>query len=399
MTKLHKLQPIGIAGVPIEASWGRPGATSLVGRLAARGEGQRRWAELWFGTHVKAPSPVLEAVGRGGTLAQLLTRQPELLGASRGQWGEGLPFLFKVLSIDHLLSIQVHPDRMTAVQLHERDPDNYPDPNHKPEAAIAITPVELFYGFLPAAALRNNFRLHTELRILLGAERYDYVVEGGEIDSTHRRELFTAICGAAPNLLQEATKEILKRAPDTFQQDMVGRWFWRSAQQYPQGDCGLFCLLFMNFVTLLPGEAIAIAPRMLHAYASGDLVECMANSDNVVRCGLTPKKRDVDVLTALLDYEETMVFPLQPQLKAPGELHYDLPIEEFQLGALLAGAQLEYVAKEAELLVSVDGCGIITPTGSGSRMFQAGDAFFVPASARYALNIDRGTVYRATAAI
>merc|ERR1712072_492467 len=71
--------------------------------------------------------------------------------------------------------------------------------------------------------------------------------------------------------------------------------------QYP-GDIGCFCPFFLNHITLQPGEAIFLAANEPHAYLSGDLAECMACSDNVIRSGLTPKFKDVELLCECLTY-------------------------------------------------------------------------------------------------
>jgi len=75
----------------------------------------------------------------------------EVMGAKEEKLKSSLPYLFKVLSVRTALSIQAHPNKKLAEQLHLNFPDKYKDPNHKPEIAIALTDdFRAFYGFQSA---------------------------------------------------------------------------------------------------------------------------------------------------------------------------------------------------------------------------------------------------------
>jgi mannose-6-phosphate isomerase class I len=85
-------------------------------------------------------------------------------------------------------------------------------------------------------------------------------------------------------------------------------------RQYPE-DVGVLAALLFNYVKLSPGEAIYIGANEPHAYLSGECIECMATSDNVVRAGLTPKYRDVETLGDMLTYKQVNCIFMVSDLK------------------------------------------------------------------------------------
>ena len=132
--------------------WGKYGNSSLIADLtnSPTAERDEPFAEFWIGAHKKAPAETV-VDGKNWFLDKLIGKYPEeLLGSFVQQkFGAELPFLFKVLSVRTALSIQAHPDKAQAVELHARDPENYPDANHKPEVAIALSPLTMLIGFRP----------------------------------------------------------------------------------------------------------------------------------------------------------------------------------------------------------------------------------------------------------
>ncbi|EDQ85705.1 uncharacterized protein MONBRDRAFT_38716, partial [Monosiga brevicollis MX1] len=263
-------------------AWGKLGAASAVAQLAQAGntdfklDADKPYAELWMGTHAKAPSKVVLPDDSVITLSEALERYPELSKGSVTKAGQ-LPYLFKVLSVDKTLSIQAHPDKKLAEALHARDPEHYPDDNHKPEMAIAITPfmrsttdalrrfplpcLPAFVADAMAASLKNKDAVKESLAQLLGTlMRADTTLIATQLSALESR---------------------LKTVP-VDQRDETTQFVLRLADQYP-GDVGVFCLYLLNIVTLQPGEAMFLGPNLPHAYIDGDCIECMACSDNVVR--------------------------------------------------------------------------------------------------------------------
>src|SRR5690348_2600590 len=124
-----------------------------------------------MGTHPSNPS---KDVTTGRTLLDLVQDNQALLASSvAARYDNKVPFLFKVLSVNKALSIQAHPNKKLAEQLHARDPKNYPDDNHKPEMAIAITPFEGLCGFRPLEEIAHFLGAVPALRQLVGADKAD----------------------------------------------------------------------------------------------------------------------------------------------------------------------------------------------------------------------------------
>ncbi len=128
--------------------WGRLGKSSLVAELSLLPDAISEvtpYAELWMGSHPSDPSSILP---EGPLLLEYIQANPKSLGERvLAKYGPQLPFLFKVLSVEKALSIQAHPDKSLAGILHKRDPANYPDDNHKPELALAVSQFEVLCGF------------------------------------------------------------------------------------------------------------------------------------------------------------------------------------------------------------------------------------------------------------
>jgi len=318
-----------------------------------------------MGTHPSNPSRDLTT---GRDLLDLVNDNQALLGATiAAKYKRKLPFLFKVLSINKALSIQAHPNKKLAEQLHARDPKNYPDDNHKPEMAIALTPFEGLCGFRPLQEIVHFLGSVDSLRTLVSDEQataFVDTVKGHETDAsadaTKRnkgalQKLFKALMSASQSSLETATESLVEDAASGGE-DFAGGGVESTsgatlseliARLHGQfgADYGLFNLFFLNFVTLQPGEAMFLQADDIHAYVSGDIMECMASSDNVVRAGFTPKFKDVPTLVDMLTYSYA---PIEDQKMQPVDypyatlnragyssgsevILYDPPIEEFSV--------------------------------------------------------------------
>ncbi|KAJ5161638.1 Mannose-6-phosphate isomerase [Penicillium capsulatum] len=356
--------------------WGKVGQESAAARYAATTaapdfaiESEKPYAELWMGTHPSLPSKDVETQR---TLLDLIQDNQALLSAEiTERYGSQLPFLFKVLSVRKALSIQAHPNKKLAEQLHARDPRNYPDDNHKPEMTIAITPFEGLCGFRPLAEIVHFLQTIEPLRKLVGsqaASEFEEAVKGNEnsedVAVTQRnkdalRSLFTTLMESTPEKIESASKDLIaaaQAAPASFgtlpgdvetnpgDPAELAAIIQRLNEQFPN-DVGLFVFFFLNFIKLEPGEAMFLKADDIHAYVSGDIIECMASSDNVVRAGFTPKFKDVDTLTKMLTYsyapiEEQKLQPtdypyvvlnVPAYSSASSSMLYDPPIEEFSV--------------------------------------------------------------------
>lgn len=267
-------------------------------------------AEIWFGVHPLGPATV--RVGKQNVkLDSLLSRQPEMVGSIEHyrKFSKKLPFLMKILSISEPLSLQAHPDKKLAQDLHQKDPKNYPDSNHKPELAIALTEFEVLCDFRPSSEIVHYMRTILPFRRLVGQENYDCYansINNNEPQSNQRLALsncFKSLMTRHNDAVLKETKKLLldQEATLVADKDLISLISYLD-RLYP-GDPGTFMPFFLNYVKLAPGQAIYLKANKLHAYIRGECIECMASSDNVVRAGLTTKYRDIKTLLTMLDYD------------------------------------------------------------------------------------------------
>jgi mannose-6-phosphate isomerase len=394
-----------------------------------------------MGTHPSVPS---KNAASGETLRDLITAHPDLLGpAVSGAFGAGeLPFLFKVLSIRKALSIQAHPDKALGAQLHAADPKNYPDDNHKPEMAIAVTAFEGFCGFRPLEQISALLESVPEFKEIIGGDAeakafetavagQEHAAEGTLEDKANRKALqalFSKLMNASADRVEDAARRLVERAaaqPETFAAGFsyfdelaedngvrrgtdLAHLIMRLNTQFPN-DIGLFCGgLLLNYVRLYPGEAMFLRAKDPHAYISGDIIECMAASDNVVRAGFTPKFKDVDNLVSMLTYSydpvleqkmKPLAFPRARTTSGSAEfVLYNPPIAEFSvLESKLqpsATAAVEALAGPS-ILITTEGAGKISTQGSEITLHAGSVVFIAPGAAVEIEASERLVTYRA----
>lgn len=369
-------------------AWGTRGDEAFIPRLLGiPTEVGTPYAELWMGAHPKAPSQIILERESFNLNAVIQAYPVEILGeAVAAQFGAALPFLFKVLSAGEPLSIQVHPNKAQAEMLHARDPEHYPDDNHKPEAAVALDSLTALVGFKAFPELVQTLTALPELATFLGEEVVRNLTEAGsltEVDQrTRLQELYTTLnirAQKTPEALEAALGNLTTRLSEQSHPTQAEQVFLKARAKYG-ADVGLFSIFLLNLVQLRQGEAIYTTAGVPHAYLEGNIVECMANSDNVVRAGLTPKYRDVETLTTLLTYE--MGFP--PVLSgAPdaGEIIYETPAKEFRMhwGKRRAGEELHQKtwARPQIVLVTAGTLQFLWP--DGSETLTRGQSVLIPA--------------------
>lgn len=317
-------------------AWGIRGMDSRVGRYALESKILKEidpdtpYAELWIGTHEKGPSILGD--GSGQTLKEAI--------------GDDLPFLFKVLSAGKALSIQAHPDKPTAAKLHQENPQNYGDANHKPEMAIALTPFEAMCGFRRLEEVALLLKKHPEFAACISQEAKleVFLADTDEKQQSALQKLFSSFmsCDVEQSkiqlqmLLQRLQGEQSNVHPHPHDEPAwerkCARAILRLANQFP-GDAGAMSPLFLNYLLIAPGESFFMAANEPHAYVAGEIIECMACSDNVVRAGLTPKFKDVNNLVDMLTY--SMGGPSidvgEPQADDHRILRYTPPVPEFEV--------------------------------------------------------------------
>jgi len=302
-------------------------------------------AELWLGAHPGDPA-WLETDAGERSLLDTLRADPEgqLGAAARGRFGDTLPFLVKVLAADEPLSLQAHPSAEQAVEGFAREERsgipvsspvrNYRDRSHKPELLVALGPFEALAGFRPAART-------VELMRALAVSDLDPFVNllSGQPDADGLRALFTTWITApqpdldvlVPAVLDGAIHHLRSRQKEFATE---AKTVLELGERYP-GDAGVLAALLLNRLSLKPGEGIYLPAGNLHTYLHGIAVEVMANSDNVLRGGLTPKHVDVPELLRVLDFTPATEAALRPEIVRDGmELVYNTPAPEFALSML-----------------------------------------------------------------
>lgn len=269
-------------------------------------------AELWLGAHPGDSSSVVHEDGTERSLIDVLAEDPAgQLGPSvAGRWGERLPFLLKVLAAEEPLSLQAHPSADQAAEGWAREERagipreagnrNYPDPTAKPELVCALTEFHALAGF------RTPDRTVELLRAIETPALVPYVdLLAGEPNHEGLRALFTtwitlpqpAIDALVPDLLDSCVLHVKEHG----EFELECRTVLELGERYP-GDSGVLAALLLNRLVLAPGEAIYLPAGNLHTYLHGTAVEVLANSDNVLRGGLTPKHVDVPELLRVLDF-------------------------------------------------------------------------------------------------
>lgn len=314
-------------------------------------------AELWLGAHPGDPAWLDTSEGRV-SLLNVLAADPEgqLGSVAHTRFGDRLPFLVKVLAADEPLSLQAHPSTMQAIEGYEREERlgvpvsspirNYRDTSHKPELLVALQPFEALAGFRPAARSMELLRALAVSDLdpfidLLGVPQ-----DGDQSDADGLRALFTTWITAPQPDLDVLVPAVLEGAIHYLSSEAgefaaEAKTVLELGERYP-GDAGVLAALLLNRVSLAPGEAIFLRAGNLHTYLHGVGLEVMANSDNVLRGGLTPKHVDVPELLRVLDFTPTTEEALRPATRADGpELVYETPAEEFAVSRLtLDGAYL-----------------------------------------------------------
>ena len=339
-------------------------------------------AELWFGAHPGDPA-WLETEQGEQSLLDTLHEDPEgQLGAVvRSRFGDTLPFLFKVLAADEPLSLQAHPSAQQAVEGFAREERagipvsspvrNYRDRSHKPELLVALSQFEALAGFRPPAH-------SVELMRALAVSDLDPFVSllAEQPDADGLRALFTTWITAPQPALDVLVPAVLDGSIHYVRSGRKkfaaeAKIVLELGERYP-GDAGVLAALLLNRISLKPGEAIYLAAGNLHTYLHGVGVEVMANSDNVLRGGLTPKHVDVPELLRVLDFTPTAESALRPEITRDGmELVYNTPAPEFAVSVLDVGG--EQLGHEIDVPARHDGPQILLCT-EGSTVVHAKSA-------------------------
>ncbi|CAK3298741.1 mannose-6-phosphate isomerase type 1 [Vibrio crassostreae] len=340
-------------------------------------------AEIWMGAHPRGCSRVADT---GQLLSEVLSQDCKgMFGEyTEARFGE-LPYLFKVLAAETPLSIQVHPSKKKAQLGFERENKlgisldasnrNYKDPNHKPELVYALTFYKAMNGFRPIQQIIELFKEAeiSALDIEISALAINPNSEGLKV-------FFTSVMtleGERKKLALEQLYSAYERRPKT----AMGR----EALQYSKGfeqhyvdDIGLFSPLMLNTIELAPGEAMFLHAETPHAYIEGTGLEIMANSDNVLRAGLTPKFIDVPELIDNTCFETTDIegIKLKP-IEKEDKLSFPIPVDDFGFDILSVSKEIsQQYLRSAEILFCIGG-EVTISTKEHKLMLSSGESAFI----------------------
>lgn len=385
-----------------EYAWGS--RTAIPGLLGQPVSTDKPQAELWMGAHPKGPSQVLSD-GHWRSLPEVIQESPEeTLGKEvAARFSNQLPFLFKVLAAAKPLSIQAHPNKEQAGQGFARENElgipldephrNYRDDNHKPEIICALTP---FWALNSFRKIGETLRLLEEARVPGLAEIVSFLRSHPNRAGLKKffNHLMTMDSGKQRKIVEQAVNSAEKRTNE----EPVWTWMIKLNEEYP-GDMGVLSPIFLNLVRLEPQQAMYLPAGELHGYLEGVGIELMANSDNVLRGGLTPKHIDVQELLAVLNFTDGDLNILGPENLAFGEAIYTTEAEEFVLSVMRINKESPFSSardRSVEMMICTEGNVSVTDLSAGDiTRLTRGISIIVPAAVeQYRIEGD-GILYKA----
>jgi mannose-6-phosphate isomerase len=349
------------------------GGTEFLPQLLGHTATNQPQAEYWLGAHPSAPATVLDDAG-AHPLDQFL-RERHL---------SQLQFLLKILDVRDMLSIQVHPTQEQALAGYARENDqriplsdprrNYKDTNAKPELMVALSEFWLLHGFRRESQIMVELARQPVLQPLMArlrdggmAEAFAFALEADDPQVQSMQQNLAADLLATPEALDKTT---------------IGYWLQRWLRSHPQTLNGLLTPYFLNLVQLQPGEAIYQPAGLLHAYLEGQNVELMANSDNVLRAGLTPKHIDGPELLRICDISPSRPaeYRIRPIYTRAGELRFVTPFTDFELSEISSdrSPSLTWRSASLEILFCHSGAAHLESPGGGLALKRGESCLVLP---------------------
>jgi mannose-6-phosphate isomerase len=387
--------------------------------LGIRNKEEKPYAELWIGAHRNSPATV-DFSGRRASLADVIAQAPdEILGpAVSTRFGGQLPYLLKVLDAGKMLSIQVHPNRRQAklgfarenaagIGLHAAH-RTYRDENHKPEVQVALTEFWMLHGFRPLEQIGRTFTARPELIPVM--PDLDRRLNAAGSDARARRDLLHELYVCVMRMPQARADAILspliERLTREHPTDKDSHDFWvlRAAESFrlrgEHCDRGIFSIYLLNLLHLQPGQGTFQPAGVLHAYLEGTAMELMANSDNVLRGGLTPKHVDVEELMQTVSFDSGIPALLPGESTSSSETVYRTQAEEFELSHIDVTPGNPYVRKGGhgpDAMIVLEGSTEVK-SQAGSLLLHRGGMALAPDCLEYTLESRGGqaTVFRAS---
>ncbi len=370
-------------------AWGSK--TTLQELFGIENPDEKPQAEVWMGAHPNGCSKI-RLEDKEILLSEFIARE-QVLSMDPTQKIKSLPYLFKVISAEKALSIQVHPNKIEAEQgfLKEQElgidlsaPNrNYKDTNHKPELVYALTSYQAMNGFrtfddivLLFSQVVENVNLPAIQGLLENFEK--------KLNSEGLKSFFTGILSLKGKDKQKSIQELVNYAREFQQPNSENDIFTlilELEKSYPN-DIGLYAPLLLNVVTLAPGEAMYLDARTPHAYLKGTGLEVMANSDNVLRAGLTKKHIDISELVCctLFEGKSENSLLLRPEFDGI-KLVYPIPVSDFSFNCFVKANHERVIVKSAEILFAIDSLMKISHISGETLIIERGESIFIPAYA------------------
>ena len=371
--------------------WG--GFSYIPSLLKTENKDHRPFAEYWMGIHPLGVALIELPDGKEIELTELATN---------------LPYLLKVLDVKDMLSIQVHPSKAAAeIEFARENAEgisldspvrNYKDDNHKPEMLVALSDFYLLHGFKIATDLINILKAVPELNGLLSIFKQSGY-EG----------LYKKVMTMPQQEVNETLQPLLDRIVPLYKENKLhksGEDFWaaRASITFSKGndiDRGVFSIYLFNVVHLEKGEALFQGAGLPHAYLEGQNVELMANSDNVLRGGLTPKHVDVNELLKHVKCEPTIANILKGEVIDKYGVLYKTPVPDFELSVFELGQNEVVTTTAASTAILLTTEGIVKVDNEGINLEAGRPAAVILPGTFYALTglTEKATIFRASVPI
>ena len=380
------------------------GGTQYISELLSIKNNTSKCAEYWLGTHIKAPSTIITSKGETTLNTYLESNLLECLGANIVQKFGRLPFLFKVLDVHNTLSIQVHPTKIEAEKgfKHENEQRiplnaahrNYKDDNHKPEIVVALSEFWLLHGFLPKKQLSERLKQTPEFHGLITAfNNQGYYGLYKKVMQQSAQECYQMLAPLINRIMTLYLSGKLDKSSPNY-------WAAKAVNSTKNHfDKGIYSIYFFNIVKLNKGESVFQDAGIPHAYLQGQSIELMANSDNILRGGLTTKHIDIPQLLKHIIFKETIPNIMLGDLQQNGiERIYNTAAPDFELSKIEVSKSDNYQskAKTAQILILIQGKATIEEGGEILSLSK-GECAFLKSGSNYSISSSFSAIlYKAT---
>ncbi len=372
-------------GVHRHYDWG--GTQYIPQLMQLKNDQNKPFAEYWMGAHASAPA-IIDTDQFGSIALDQLLQKDKSLG--------NLPYLYKILDVASMLSIQVHPNKSDAAIGFEKEEKagisltasnrNYKDKNHKPEVMVALSDFWLLHGFLAPALMQKRLNEFQPFKGLVNAFANDDYKNLYQ----HFMQLDTADSDAILiPLLEEAVASVKNGSVDKMHPHWWANKYYQGVVPSAHVDKGIFSIYILNIVFIPKNHGIFQGAGLLHAYLEGQNIELMANSDNVLRGGLTPKHVDMNELMQHVLFKPTYPAVMEGTPINPTEVNYPCPVSDFGLSklAIKAGESYTIHTQSIEMLLVMEGQMELQ-----GQIYQAGEVALVKPEQAISIGSSKGVL-------